>query len=514
MRVNVSDFVREAVEQVPDREAFVEYEGGQRRTLSWAEFAQKCNLISRALSSQGLVAGHRVALAMANSIDLAVAYFAVLQRGLVAVPMNPRSTSNEIGRMLADSRARVVLADRAGTGRIPKTDDVLIVSDDPGGHIGWSEFTADAQNTTDVAPADAEALAVLLYTSGTSGTPQGAMLSHRALIANIEQVGAIEPPLLTGDDVCLVLLPLFHIYGLNAILGQAVASRARSVFVDRFDADAVLRLVSDEQVTVLPVAPPIIAAWSGRNDVAEHLQSVRTIMSGASALEPEVETEFERTCGKTVEQGYGLTEAAPVITTTLGRGEDDPRPQSGSVGKPVPGVEIRILEQAGGQRGAADPAEIWVRGDNLFDGYWPDSDGGPGGDGWYATGDIGYIDDEGDLVIVDRLRELIIVSGFNVYPSEVEEVIEQVSGAGQVAVVGVPDTETGEAVIAYVVPASGELSESDLREAVIEQCRTKLARFKHPTQVLLVQHLPTAATGKVAKGSLRALARSEILGLE
>lgn len=522
MRVNLSDFLREAAERAPHDEALVEHHA-QRRSLTWAQFAAEAERISRALSGHGLVAGHRVALVMANGIDLAIAYFAVLQRGYVAVPMNPRATPDEIGWMLADSGSRIVLTDATGIANIGDAGNTLVVVDDGtsrtgrAGQITWREFLADATDSAAAAPADPEALAVLLYTSGSSGTPRAAMLSHRALIANIDQIGRLTPPPLSADDVCLILLPLFHIYGLNAILGQAVALGARCVFVDGFDPDAVLRLIADEQITHVPVAPPVIAAWAGRDNVDRYLQSVRTILSGASALDPDLAVDFERSCGKVVEQGYGLTEAAPVIAITLGRDTPDhggprgARPQAGSVGKALPGIEMKVIEPAGTEAKRGDPAQIWVRGPNLFSGYWPDGSDGPREDGWFATGDVGYIDDSGDLMLVDRVRELVIVSGFNVYPREVENVIEQLEGVAQVAVVGLPDAVTGEAVLAFVVPESGH---DDVISDVIEHCRTKLARFKQPKKVVLVDYLPKSATGKVAKGRLRALARSTELGLD
>lgn len=531
MRVNLNDFLHEAAAGRPDSEALAEYRDGQRRSLSWAEFAEASDKISRALSAYGLVAGNRVGLIMANSVDLAVAYFGVLHRGLVAVPMNPRSTAHEIGQMASDSGARVVLADAAGSDHRAQLGNAVVVADSPGADIGWTDFVSAASDTCENAPADPEALAILLYTSGTSGRPRAAMLSHRALIANIEQIARLEPAPLTPDDACLVLLPLFHIYGLNAILGQAVAQRSRCVFVDGFEPDALLQLIVNEKITNVPIAPPVIAAWAGRDNVAESLAGVRTIISGAAALDPDLVIDFERTCGKRVEQGYGFTEAAPVVTTTLGRGAHEPRPQPGSVGKPLPGIDMVLREPAGTEASNGDPAEIWVRGENLFSGYWPDGNEGPTRDGWYATGDIGYLDGHGDLTLVDRLPEMIIVSGFNVYPTEVEEIIVRVHGVRQVAVVGAPDSMAGERVLAFVVPADHAVRDAAadmlspevdaltpkldaFTQKIAEHCRSRLARFKQPSEIIPVRHLPTSATGKVAKGRLRALARSQTLGLD
>lgn len=273
-------------------------------------------------------------------------------------------------------------------------------------------------------------------------------------------------------------------------------------------------MIESEGVSNLPIAPPIVAAWAGRPELREKLAGVKRIMSGASALDAELAEEFEASSGHFVDQGYGLTETAPVISTTIGspRAEDE-APKLGSVGRPLPGIELRIVEAGGEDANAGDPAEVWVRGDNVFLGYWPDAVDGPNTEGWYPTGDIGFLDDDGDLTLVDRLRELVIVSGFNVYPSEVEEVIAEVDGVSQVAVVGLPDEDTGESVLVFVVPTDAAV-ESTLAGDIRAYCEERLARFKIPKRIVIVQGLPYSATGKVAKGRLRALARSESLGLD
>jgi long-chain acyl-CoA synthetase len=520
--VNVSDYLHAAASADPDGVALIEHRG-VRRQVTWRELDEAVDAVARALSGRGLVAGQRVAVVMANRVDLPIAYFGILRGGMVAVPINPRSTTREIGRMLADSRARVVLCDEAGVAQVREalTDDhrvdLVVDGADPlDGETSFAALLADASGTAPVAPADAEALAVVLYTSGTSGKPRGAMLTHRALIANTEQIARLEPPAMTSDDVCLGLLPMFHIYGLNCVLGQAVRQGATVVLVDGFDPSGLLDLIAQERITNLPLAPPVIAAWAGRDDLRTQLAHVTTILSGAAALDADLAEAFRESSGHQIEQGYGLTETSPVIATTHGSPRDtDNHIKHGTVGRALPGIELRIVESGGQDAAPGDPAEIWVRGDNLFSGYWPDGADGPDADGWYPTGDVGYLDPDGDLTLVDRLRELVIVSGFNVYPFEVEDVIAEVDGVGQVAVVGLPDEETGEAVVAFVVPAKdAPADETALLEAIDAHCRTRLARFKQPRRTIVVTGLPHSATGKVAKGRLRALARSETLGLD
>ena len=213
-------------------------------------------------------------------------------------------------------RSRCGAGTRSGR---PTTSPIIVDGAEPqGDETSFASFLADATGTDPAAPPDAEALAVVLYTSGTSGKPRGAMLSHRALIANIEQVAALDPPAVTSDDVCLGLLPMFHIYGLNCVLGQAVKQGASVVLVDGFDPGGLLDQIKAEGVTNLPLAPPVVAAWAGRDDLRDKLAGVNLILSGASTLDPELADSFFSSSGKHIEQGYGLTETAPVIAVTMG----------------------------------------------------------------------------------------------------------------------------------------------------------------------------------------------------
>ncbi|MFL6090574.1 MAG: class I adenylate-forming enzyme family protein [Aeromicrobium sp.] len=520
--MNLSEYLHAAAVDDPEGVALVEVsaKGESRRTLSWSDVDSAADAVARALTGRGLVAGQRVALVMANRVDLPLAYFGILRGGMVAVPINPRSTASEISRMLADAKVKVVLCDGTGVEAVREAVgeypcDVVVDAVARGAaETSFDDFIGEAIDAEPVAPRDAEALAAILYTSGASGKPRGVMLSHRALIANVEQAAAVEPPLVTPDDRVLGLLPMFHIYGLNAVLGYAVRAGARVVMVDGFDPSGLLDIVRDEGITNLPLAPPVIAAWAGRAGVREALAGVRVVVSGASTLDPELASLFAESSGHPVEQGYGMTEASPVIAVTLAsRREPGSPPKSASVGHSLPGIEVRTMGPDGNDVENGDLGELWIHGDNLFSGYWPDGSDGPDEDGWYRTGDVGWADDDGDLTLVDRLKELVIVSGFNVYPSEVEEVIHEVDGVAEVAVVGAPDEATGEAVLAFVVPKADAPAETDLIAAINEHCQTRLARFKHPSQVVMIEGLPHSATGKVAKGRLRAMARGEMLNL-
>ena len=518
MSTHLPDLLRSAAASAPDRVAMIEPGG---RSLTWAELDAEVDAVAHGLDALGLVAGYRVVLALTNRVELVTCYLGALRARLVAVPVNPRSATGETVRMIADCNPRLVVADRVTATTVRQAvaglEDALVGADEelrrrasvprvavvgaptlPGESTYADLLAADGVDLPP--PADPEALAVLLYTSGTSGRPRAAMLSHRALTANIEQAAAVQPPMIAPDDVVLGVLPLFHVYGLNAVLGQVLRQAACLVLVEGFEPEGSLRVVADHGVTVVPVAPPVLAYWMSVPDLTERLGGVRTVLSGSAPLSPELVQAFTDRTGVAVHQGYGLTEAAPVVTSTLC--SDEPKP--GAVGSALPGIEIRLVDESGGRPEAGDPGEIQVRGPNLFSGYWPDGADGPDPDGWYATGDVGFLDPDGDLFLVDRLKELVIVSGFNVYPVEVEEVIVELDEVAEVAVIGAEDERTGEAVVAYVLPAPGtSTSEEELVALVREHCASRLARFKQPSRVHVVDELPHTVTGKVAKGRLR-----------
>ncbi|WP_310961421.1 class I adenylate-forming enzyme family protein [Nocardioides terrisoli] len=524
MESGVADLLTAAVAREPGKIALSEASTG--RVLTWAALDELVERVAGGLSGLGLVAGYRVMIAMTNRIEFVAAYLGILRAGMVAVPVNPRSTTGELVRMLADSGARVVFADpptvpgvRAAVAglsgaiaaspgsAIPQPRVIAVGVPAESGEHAWEDVAAAGVAPVPVRD-DPEALAVLLYTSGTSGRPRAAMLSHRALRANIEQVAKVRPPMVIGQDVVLGVLPLFHVYGLNAVLGQVMRQCARLVLVDGFDSEGSLDLIEDEAVSVVPVAPPVFAYWMQVPSLEERLGPVRLVLSGSAPLSGELTRSFVERTGIPIHQGYGLTEAAPVVTSTLCSAEPGP----GTVGAALPGIELRLTDDTGNPPEAEDEGEIWVRGDNLFSGYWPDGTDGPDEDGWFATGDVGYLDPDGDLYLVDRLKELVIVSGFNVYPSEVEDVIGELPEVSGVAVIGVDDARTGEAVVAYVTPAA-HTDPATLAALVTGHCGRRLARFKQPSVVHVVEALPYTVTGKVQKGRLRETERRRHLGL-
>jgi long-chain acyl-CoA synthetase len=290
-----------------------------------------------------------------------------------------------------------------------------------------------------------------------------------------------------------VPVPLFHIFGLNVGLGMTVHAGATAVLAGRFDPVDSLATMAESKVTVVIGAPGMFAAWLAHPDFRRGFATVRFALSGSAPLAPALVDRYAEE-GVALFEGYGLTECAPAVTLNAG----DAKP--GSIGRPLPGVEVELRDPDGEPITEDDPGQLIVRGPNLFSGYWPDGVDGPDEDGWFATGDIGLWDEDGELLLVGRTTELVVINGFNVYPAEVEAVLGAQPGVAEVSVLGVDDDETGEAVLAYVVPVAGAQLDPD---AMLAQAATSLARFKLPRRIEVVDALPHTVTGKVMKWRLR-----------
>ena len=484
---NLSQLVAAAAERTPEKAALIH---GTRST-TWAELERDVAAFAAAMTARGLDAGDRVALLLGNVPEFVVAYFGSLRAGLVAVPVSTALTAPELAGVLEESGARAAICSRTAAELVASVRGGLgdlqhvVVADQ-----SFDEFVASGRDELTVSAGGGEDLAVLLFTSGTSGRPRGAMLTHRALLANLDQCAQISPAPVQSDDVVLAALPFAHVYGLNATLGMVAKVAATAVLVERFDPVDTLAEVKRHGVTTVPGAPPMWLAWSLLPDVGDALAGLRMAVSGAAPLPADVLARLLERTGSPVYEGYGLTETAPVLTTTL----MSPSVKAGSVGRAIPGVELTLVDSR-----PDDIGEIAAKGPNLFSGYWPDGAGCPGDDGWFRTGDLGYWDDDGDLFIAGRSKELILVSGFNVYPREVEDVLVAHPDIAEAAVVPIPHPYTGESVKAFVVLENGaELGAED----VVAWCARRLARFKCPTAVEICSELPHTSTGKVAKGAL------------
>lgn len=460
------------------------------RWTTWGELRSRAGALCSELGARGIGPGDRVALSWPSSVEFVASYLGVLAGGAVAVPLNPNSPLPELSGELERVRPKALVATGVVAAALPPDLSFAVL---------------DAVSTDTTAPftpvdrSDSEP-AVLLFTSGTAGAPHAAVLSHGNLLANLRQMQALPGEIARPDDVTLTAVPLFHVFGLNVALGLTLAAGGALALEERFDPEASLALAKDIGVTSLVGVPAMFAAWAERADAEGALASVRLAVSGAAALPPDIAARFEEHTGVSLSQGYGLTEASPVVTTTVGTGRNEP----GSVGRPLPGVELRLVDESGADVLDGDPGEIWVRGPNVFGGYFEDLGASAEvltGDGWLRTGDVGVIGAGGDLYVVDRRKDLVIVSGFNVYPAEVEQVARRVPGVADAVVVGRPDPVTGEAVELFVVAeASGPgVTEDQLRQA----CSASLARYKCPSVVHFVEELPHGLAGKALRRVLR-----------
>ncbi|HJQ45414.1 MAG TPA: AMP-binding protein [Amycolatopsis sp.] len=486
--VNIANLLAQAAQRWPASLGVIDTTAGV--AFTWSQLDSAVDGQARRLLENGVEPGDRVLLRLPTSADFAIALFAVARVGAIAVPLSPTAPEPEVAFAREHCGAGLVLGRDPDEGLVPTVGPV-----DP-------EDGGDP-----VAPVGGdEDIAVLCYTSSTTGPARGVMLSHRALLANLEQLSRV-PDTIKQTDRVFIAIPLFHVYGLGPGLLQCAAVGGAAVLAERFDVVKALEVCAEHRVTVIGGVPAMYAEFAARSaeELGAGLATVRLLNSGAAPLHPKVLAAIREKTGLGVFEGYGLTEAAPVVTSTLVTGY----PKPGSVGRPLPGVELKLVGSDGLPvpedpddpfADEADTGLVTVRGRNLFSGYWPDGAHGPDGEGWFRTGDVGYLDVDGDLHLVDRANDLVIVNGFNVFPREVEEVIGQLPEVAEVAVVGVIDERTGEAVKAVVVPSAGaSLSE----QQVVDHCVEKLAGYKVPRTVEFAESLPHTPTGKLRRVRLR-----------
>ncbi|WP_028926143.1 AMP-binding protein [Pseudonocardia acaciae] len=506
---NLVDLVAAAAERGPDHPALVD--PGRGVALSWSHVQAAADAEVARLRAAGVRPGERVLVRLAHGVPFCLALFGAVRAGAVAVPIGAGAPARELAAIVADCAPSVLVAEPG---------DAAVAEVAGGARVlGPPALDASAAAGADVSPAGAgEDIAVLGYTSGTTGVPRGVRLSHRALLANRAQIARLRPAPVSPADRVLLQLPLFHLFGLGAGLLQVCWSGATGVLVSGADPVELIDVIRAERVTVLAGVPSLYRSMLRlpAERLREELVTVRLCTTGGAPLAPELPTEFAEATGLELYEGYGLTETGPVLTSTLVGGRSKP----GSVGRPLPGgsevagVELRLVDTDGSEdpddedsgddedwdTGQPDTGLVSVRGPNLFSGYWPDGAGGPDADGWFRTSDVGYLDADGDLHLVDRASDLVIVNGFNVYPHEVEQVLEEHPSVAEAAVIGIADPATGEAVKAVLVPRAGAtLTEDEVRA----HCAARLARFKVPSVVEFADVLPHSATGKITRVALR-----------
>ena len=463
--------------------------------LSYAELRDAAARLTSLLSSFGIRAGDRVAVMLPNVPAFPIAFYGALGAGAVVVPMNPLLKSREVAYYLSDSGAKVLFAWHAAAGEATKgaaeTGARVVEVDGPdlGALLaGFSTVPATAQGAAD------DDDAVLLYTSGTTGTPKGAELTHAGLARNA-WLTAVTLLHAGPGDVVMGCLPLFHVFGLTCAMNAAIAAGSTLTLIPRFDPAKALEAIGRDRVTIFEGVPTMYAAMLHHPSAeSADVSSLRVCISGGAALPVEVMRGFEQTFGCMILEGYGLSETSPVASFNHpGR----PR-KPGSIGTPVEGVQMRLVSDDGAELRTGEIGEILIRGHNVMKGYWgnPQATTEAITDGWFHTGDLARIDGDGYFYIVDRKKDLIIRGGFNVYPREVEEVLYEHPAVAEAAVIGIPHADLGEEVGAAVKLKPGATATSaELRTFV----RDRVAPYKYPRDVWIVPDLPKGPSGKILR---------------
>ena len=462
--------------------------------LSYEQLLDASRRVTGLLQSKGLKPGDRVGLVLPNVPAFPVLFYGALGAGAVVVPMNPLLKAREVQYYLEDSGASVVFAWHAMAGEADTAAaqvGIECVTVDP---AGFFDLLSGHHPVEEVAEREQDDTAVLLYTSGTTGQPKGAELTHANLSTNAK-VSAETLVELSEDDVVMGCLPLFHCFGLTCGLNATVLAGACLTLVPRFDAAKALTVIGRDRVTVFEGVPTMYAGMLHVEDAESYdVSSLRTCISGGSAMPVEVMKSFEKAFGCIVLEGYGLSETSPVAS--FNRPDLERKP--GSIGVPVRGVEMRLVDGDGKDVEQGEVGEIAIRGENVMKGYWRREEDTREAipDGWFRSGDMARQDEDGYFFIVDRKKDLIIRGGYNVYPREIEEALYEHEAVAEAAAIGVPHPDLGEEVGAAVALKPGhQASEDELRSFVKE----RVAAYKYPRHVWIVDELPKGPTGKILR---------------
>ena len=510
----IPELIDDAAKRFAAQEAVVD--GNQRWTF--ADYRDNIHATARALMARGIGPGDRVAVWAPNAAEWAVAALGVHCSGAALVPINTRFKGHEAGYILERTSASLLftvtdfldtdyvdLLATAGQGA-GLEETVILRGTVPAGCTAWEDFVADSVLVDDeertirsAAVADHD-LCHIMFTSGTTGTPKGAMLQHAAVCRSYETWCDVIG--LNADDRYLVVNPFFHTFGLNAGILACLMTGATLVPHPVFDVPSVMARIPEERITMLPGPPAIYQTILNHTDLDDFdMSSLRLAVTGAAAIPVEmIHAMRDRLGFETVVTGYGLTEASGIAT--MCRHDDDPEVIANTSGRAIDGVEVLVVHD-GQEVARGEPGEVVVRGYNVMAGYLDDPEQTAeaiDADGWLHTGDIGVMDADGYLDITDRVKDMFITGGFNVYPAEVENLMLSHPDIGQVAVVGVPDQRMGEIGVAFVVAAPGAHPDE---EAIVAWTRERMANFKVPRRVVVVDTLPTNASGKVLKYELR-----------
>lgn len=507
------DLLARSAGRVPHRPALVFRE----RRLLYADLLAGVRRIGGRLQALGVTHGDRVLLVLPNIPEFGASYLGILAAGATVVPLNPQLKADEVRYVLEDAQPTAIIcshpvypllqAARQGLGRAV----AALVPDAPADGVARGDVGAAGSPDVEgfapppIQPSD---VAACLYTSGTTGRPKGTLLTHGNLLANIESFRQILP--LTEEDVFLTVLPLFHAFAATVMFLQPLSVGATIVLEPRFVPDIILQAIAQHRVTHFAGVPsmfamlanlprPVPSATGGDSLGAADFSAWRLCISGGAPLPPAVLAAFEAKFGVPIYEGYGPTECSPVLTVNPPLGVR----KIGSVGPAIPQVELRVVDDLGNPLPAGEVGEIVARGPNVMQGYLnrPEETAEVLRDGWFHTGDLGRVDQDGYYYILDRKKDMIIVGGLNVYPREVEQVLGSHPAVAEAAVIGVPDAVRGEVPKALIVLRDAQTAGP---QEILQWCRQRLANYKVPRTVEFVPQLPKTATGKIIKALLKA----------
>jgi long-chain acyl-CoA synthetase len=509
-KLRLYDMLANTAARYPHRRATI-FAGHE---LTYEQLHRTVLLAMRALADAGVEAGDRIGIMLPNCPQYVIAFYAVTGLGAAVVQVNPMSTGSELLFLLQDSGCKILIvydpllpvvqSVRSNTAleRVIAVRFAASETQLDAGDVWFDELLASATGPGQPADFDPEeTLAVLQYTGGTTGRPKGAMLTHQNLVANAVQADSMLPGGITDDDVMVCALPLFHVYAMTVCMNYPVYTGTPILLVPRFNPQELVELIQKYRATLFPGVPTMYVALSQvLPPGSDALKSLRVCNSGGAPMPVKVMESFERLTGAQVLEGYGLSEASPITHTN----PSVEKRKVGSIGLPAPNTEARIvsLEDSRTTLPVGEIGELAVRGPQVMKGYWnrPEETARTLVDGWLLTGDIARFDEDGYTYIVDRKKDMIIASGYNVYPREVEEVLYRHPAVMEAAVIGVPDEYRGETVKAVVVLKPGQTAtESELRE----WCRQYLSAYKVPTQVEFRTELQKTAVGKILRRTLR-----------
>lgn len=498
------DFLENSIKNRPNHTALVFKE----TSYSYKELGEVVRRIASSLQKRGVKKGTRVGLMMNNCPELVFSYYAVLFVGGVVVQNNPMYKERELDYQLKDSGAEMLIIENnileslSLSGEELENIIVARVKEHPKYDTLQSYIENGSEEITPTSLNPKEDIAVLQYTGGTTGLSKGVKLSHYNLVSNVVQVDKfMGVHCQQGKEKVLNVLPLFHVYGMTVSMNYCFYLQSTLYLVERFESTKILSLIHQEKITMFPGTPTIYVAVNADEDISSYdLSSIHTCISGSSPLSVEVKNQFERITGAKLVDAYGLSEASPVTHSNPVNGIQKP----GSMGLPISGTECKIVDINDGEKEMQvnEPGELIVKGPQVMLGYW-NKEGETRDslrDGWLYTGDIAYMDEEGYCFIVSRKKDVIIASGYNIYPREIEEVLFEHPGVQEVVVCGVPDSYRGETVKAFVVKK--KRYEQTTVEELISFCKGKLAKFKAPSFLEFRDELPKTTVGKILRRKL------------